>query len=90
MALVNHEGIWSPTTTAEILANTPICTACHGEGIESPGSCCKICHGTGHIMSDKLGKLYSKLCEKEFYEEEARREAELETDYSNEDLHMCA
>lgn len=90
MALVNHEGIWTPKTSAEILTNTPVCTACHGEGVSSPGSCCKTCHGTGHILSDNLKKLYSKLCEKEYYAEEAQREAELETDYSNEDLHMMA
>ena len=86
MALVNHEGIWTPTTSAEILTNTPVCTACHGEGISSPGTSCKICHGTGHILSGKLAKLYSELCEKEYYAEEEERE----TDFSNEDLHMLA
>lgn len=90
MALVNHEGIWTPKTSAEILANTPVCTACHGEGINSPGTSCKICHGTGHILSEKLSKLYSELCEKEYYAEEDQREAERETDFSNEDLHMLA
>lgn len=90
MELANHEGKWSTKTSTEILVNSPVCTACKGEGISSPGSTCKTCHGTGRILSDSMLKLYSKLCEKEYCEEEAKREAEPKTDYSNEDLHMWA
>ena len=87
---VNHAGTWTPKTTIEILANTPRCPDCKGEGVVIPGSCCKTCHGTGHILSERLRKIYNTLCEKEYYEVEERREAERETDFSNEDLHMWA
>lgn len=90
----NNVGTWTPKTTIEILANTPRCADCHGEGVVIPGSPCKTCHGTGHILSERLRKIYNNLCEKEYYEDEERREEERlacgGTDYSNEDLHMWA
>lgn len=76
IASVNHDGIWTPTTTGEILANTPLCSVCHGDGVTSPGTPCKTCHGSGHIMSDRLHSLFSKLCEKEYYDELDRQEEE--------------
>jgi len=83
---VNHEGKWSPSTTREILANTPVCPDCNGEGVTSPGVVCKTCGGTGRIMSDRLRRLYSNLCEKEYYEEEERKEAE-RFDDGHDELH---
>ena len=77
---VNHEGIWKPTSTREILANTPVCSVCNGEGISHPGASCKTCHGSGHIMSDRLQKLFSKLCEKEYYDDLDRQEEDQSTD----------